>query len=1170
MNKTRMSESGFVSVAAACALLSAGLVSGAVVRQQAAFSIADLKMTVVDGRAVPELSDCEPTDEVGAPQLVRKTVFVPLPEGARVSSVRLVRANEQEVASVFTPAAVQPPVVTMPGIEPKRVVPNPAVFAGLEPYPRNLIRFGGQGRLEGRDVAMVTLYPLRFLPQEHKLTIASEIEFEIEYELASGKWGMRNAECGMPTDGAFEYLVVTNAEMDTVFQRLADWKTTKGVRAAVRDIAWIEANYPGRDAAERLRNYLKACCPDSGLKWVLLGGDFGVVPLRYAFAMTCSAHLAQREDSLPCDLYFSDLDRDWDRNGNDLFGEVADSVDLFPEVYVGRSPVNNVAQAQVFVNKLLTYEQNPARDYENTALFCGEILWHDPYTDQGVAKDFIDDRYLPQSFGPVVKLYQSQGTEYLDTVLAEINRGRGFFNHDGHAWYDGLSVGGSPNYIRRGNMDAMSNAPRYGICYSIGCWAAAFDFDAVSEHYVLAPNGGGVAFIGNSSYGWGAPGNPRFGYSDRFDAEFYHQVFTQGIVSIGKALALDKVHFIPYSREENVYRWHQYDVNLLGDPEMPLWTASPRSLVLTVPAGLPVGTTRLLVLARDSLGRPAQDIRVCARKGSETYAVARTDASGQAALLVAPASAGTMTITATGADYVPRQTAVPVENGAYVAPRRIVIADSLGNSDQIANPGEDVFYRVWFRNDGNQPASGLVARLRYSGNLLVVTDSAASLPDLGPGDSARASFRFTIVAGARDRDAAYLSLVVSDNAAHTWTSQPAVSIGTPVLELESYRFSDSTPGGNGNGILEPGEDVHLALRVHNAGLGFGHAVIGTVESLDSNFVVAGANTPFGEVAPGASAASGSPVSVEIGFDCPAPYVGRLQVTEAAEGYSFVDTILVVVGNTGLDEEFESGAPGWETGGMNNLWYLSEARSHSGATSYYCGQEGNRSYVPNMDCWILSPRFMVGPGYELSFWRWFSVPIYGSDGLYVIVEHDSAGCAQPETLDYIGTGGALGSGRDGITSDWLQESYDLSHYDAGDTLSIRLGFKSDGDAQVGEGFYVDDVRVGPASDISQESFRPSIPSRVVLGPNIPNPFQRLTTIIYQLPALARVTVKTYSPDGREVKTLATGWQGPGFHVLRWNGTDEREREVPSGVYLCELTVEGESQTVKRCRKLVLSR
>jgi photosystem II stability/assembly factor-like uncharacterized protein len=75
--------------------------------------------------------------------------------------------------------------------------------------------------------------------------------------------------------------------------------------------------------------------------------------------------------------------------------------------------------------------------------------------------------------------------------------------------------------------------------------------------------------------------------------------------------------------------------------------------------------------------------------------------------------------------------------------------------------------------------------------------------------------------------------------------------------------------------------------------------------------------------------------------------------------------------------------------------------------------------------------------------------------------------------------------------------------------------------------------------------------VTLFDNYPNPFNPLTTIRYDLPVQARVSLKIYDVAGREIRTLVDRVQPAGLQSAIWNGRDHRDRPVSSGVYVYRL-------------------
>ncbi len=69
---------------------------------------------------------------------------------------------------------------------------------------------------------------------------------------------------------------------------------------------------------------------------------------------------------------------------------------------------------------------------------------------------------------------------------------------------------------------------------------------------------------------------------------------------------------------------------------------------------------------------------------------------------------------------------------------------------------------------------------------------------------------------------------------------------------------------------------------------------------------------------------------------------------------------------------------------------------------------------------------------------------------------------------------------------------------------------------------------------------------------PNPFNPRTVLSFFLRAPRQVTLAIHALDGRRVRTLLDERHPAGLHSVEWDGRDDRQRMLPSGVYFCRLT------------------
>jgi autotransporter-associated beta strand protein len=350
-------------------------------------------------------------------------------------------------------------------------------------------------------------------------------------------------------------VIVTTTNLNAVsgeygLETLRQHRESNGLRSVIVTVQEIYPVYPGRDNAEKLRNFLRDAYVTWGVRYVLLAGDTAYVPHR-------NLYLNSGADYFPADLYYAHLEGDFDANRNNRFGEIfagddsiaTNRLDLTAEVAVGRFSGESAYEIQTAVYKTFAYEALPV----NAGVHNRALIWTDIYAELGnritsgtSTPGFSTDD--PETNGS--RLWNTAQ----DPVWKRMNSGQwGFFSHGGHGGPGGIA------YFDEGSCNALANAPGFFHCTTIGCQTGKFDEHCLPEFMTTHNRSGGAfATVMNSNLGYAGPINAAVDYE-------FEIPFGSGVTEAGWIVALERER-LALSSSDWFYMWTCYERNLFGDP----------------------------------------------------------------------------------------------------------------------------------------------------------------------------------------------------------------------------------------------------------------------------------------------------------------------------------------------------------------------------------------------------------------------------------------------------------------------------------------------------------------------------------------------------------------------------------------------------------------------------
>lgn len=910
------------------------------------------------------------TGITGEPVLPYKDVKLMLPPGEEAISIEFIGIDETIIPGFYTLYPQQPsrPLSESAAGE---LIQKMEVYQFNGKYPAQATGQLKTAYLNGYAIALSSFSPVNYNPATGALSYFKSVKIVIKTQPAamssdainnlSSSKNIQNRVSGFVQNTAmlntyptqtksgdeYDMLIITPAQFENDFQDMIDLYLQRGITIQIVTKETINSQGTGQDLAEKIRNFIIEEYQNNGVEYVLLGGDVEHIPYRGFYCYVESGE-GYEDNGIPADLYFSSLDGTWNDDNDNLWGEIGED-DLLPEIALGRFSFSNVTELENMIHKTVSYQDSPVLGEFNDAVLAGEHLYSDPLT---YGSDYLElligyqneNGYetwgIPESYN-YHKLYESSGSWSANTLMGEINAGRQFVHHVGHA--NSTYVAHMYNSdITNANFSGANGVDHnYTFFQSHGCICGAFDdSDCIMEKMVSIDNFA-VAVIGNSRYGWFNEGQTE-GPAAHLHREMVDAMYHEKMNHLGAAFVECKIQTAPWVTapgqwEEGALRWNFYDINILGDPALSVLTAEPINITSTYQNSIPIGVTSTDVTVT-SEGTPLENFMCAVIKDGTIFGKAYTDASGNATINFDPvfSEVGEAQLVVSGYNCLPNSYAIDIipNDGAYVIFSDFEIDDSQGNGNGEADYNETIQLAVEMENVGSVNAENVIVNLSCNDPYITITDGTENYGTITANSvlNIPAAFEFEISNNIPDQHELQFELEATGD--EVWNSNFSITVNAPDLLIGDLTINDSEYG-NGNGILDPGETVDIEVEMINNGHCACEEALAQLSSSCSYLTIISGSMNLGSMVSGATAIA--VFSVELDESAPLGSTVDLGIELNAGGYQAVELFNLPVGL--VVEDFETGdfsAYEWEFDGEAD-WEITSSNPYEGT---WAAKSGN--------------------------------------------------------------------------------------------------------------------------------------------------------------------------------------------------------------------------------------
>ena len=721
----------------------------------------------------------------GAPAVPVLRKYIKVPPEARVN-VDISVNSYKELEQINLPPVI-PPQPETEEAERESITKNEEIFSADKFYPEQNITIGEVQIIRKQGLVLVSIYPLQYNPVKQTAKILTDFTVEIQIDGSSkttipskyssrlfdtmvnrfvlnpvlktealqkdsDNWLDKKAETGC------DYLIITHEDFLEAADSLAAWRRLTGLRTKI-----VTPEETGYDS-ESIRNYIQNAYDDWDIVplYIVLLGDAEYIPTNYR-----TEHPSDGQGYIGTDLYYATVD------GNDLF----------PDINIGRIPVDTPLEANGFVRKVIQYERYPVEEqsfYTNAEIIAYFQDDDNPDTDYNERDGYSDRRFvltseeirdflLSKGYNPE-RIYYAKSevtpTNYNNGNYAngeplpnELLRSNGFaWDGDAQDISNGIKEGrflvshrdhgsrngwGSPSY-KSSNVAVLDNGNKLPVVFSVNCQTGWFDnetdddagdtgYDEESfvEHWLRNFLGGAIGVFGSTRISYsGYNDDLTKGIIDAIWPQFLNYGSADNIYQLGSALNVGKLYM--YSNWSGGSRIivEMEEFHYFGDPATQIRTQYPQMFAIDSVGAVVFNQTELNLYVGEA------DAAVSLVQSGRLLATGYSNSTGDVTLEFDPLySPDPVILCVYKANFRPYVEKISVvrEKGTHLVCESAGIIEQ--NNDERVNSGETITWNFKIKNNGTEDASQITLKLSCADSQITLLDTVATISRLNTGES---------------------------------------------------------------------------------------------------------------------------------------------------------------------------------------------------------------------------------------------------------------------------------------------------------------------------------------------------------------------------------------------------------------------------------------------------